>query len=89
VNYEAYRKIGEAIMGYLGDKLDAQPGLLYYAEIEEALKQHGVQAEAAALVIGSLKRSDQARFAPFEAPDAHVLSEQVVKILTRVDMTWQ
>jgi hypothetical protein len=86
---EGFHLIGDAIMNYMGDKLDQPVNLLNYADIEEALQEHSIQPETAALVMGSLKRSDQARFAPIEMIDARTLGDQVNKILTRVDMMWQ
>jgi hypothetical protein len=85
----AYRMVWDAIMHYFADKLDQPASALDYSGLEAAMSDHQIKPEIAAHVIGSLQRSDQARYAPFAADDASALATQTMKILTRVDMVWQ
>ena len=85
----ASRLIWDSIMYYFADKLNQPAAMLDYEDLEAAMQQHGVQPEIAVHVLNSLQRLDQARYAPFENQDARSLTDQVAKILTRVDMVWQ
>ena len=64
---EYYAEIANALMGFLGDKLNISAAGIITDEVEDLMKNKGIKEEVIKQYLLCLKMCDYQRFAPSEA----------------------
>jgi hypothetical protein len=85
----AYRRTAEAILTYLGDKLDVSPGSMAQSDLRELMVKRGISESLAETVQVCLEWAESGRYAPIAESKALPLIEQTFKVLAAVDAGWK
>ncbi len=85
----AYRRTAEAILTYLGDKLDFSPSNVVQSDLRGLMVKGGVDESSAENVLACLEWAESGRYAPIEETNIQPLIEQTYKALAAVDAAWK
>lgn len=69
---EFYGEVSKALMGFIGDKFNVSAAGLITDEVNEILKQHGVNPDIVTEYISCLQTCDYQRFAPSESDNGEM-----------------
>lgn len=85
---QPYRIVREALLTYFADKMNMSSHTLSYLDIENALRQRGLETEPGSAVAAYLEQIDRALYAPGETPQNPEMIQEAARILEALDIRW-